>query len=168
VVAIEYPSRTRVGDEEIIRLVFGPEGADELALNGGISRRASIFDSHTVIAEAVVDLAGVEVRPPGALSGPLLPGKAVGFRWTVRPPESGTYRGTVWLFLVFADKETGRQSRRALLAISISMEVGELLGLDGGTARWAGGAGSVIGVVLAFPFLEDGLKYARRRTRAAA
>jgi hypothetical protein len=166
-IALEYPYKIRAGDLGIIRLAFEMDGAQSVAPVEEIEQTENAFESHTVIAEAVVDLPGMEVRPPRAVSEPLLPGQTVDFRWDVRPPISGMFRGTVWLFLVFIDKSTGEQSRTALVAQSISIEVGDFLGLDGRTTRLAGAAGSMIGVALAFPFLEDVVKRAWRKTRWA-
>jgi hypothetical protein len=112
-----------------------------------------------VIAEARFDIAGMEVRPADLVSEALAPGSSVTFRWSIRPPEAGIYRGTVWLYLHFVDKRNGEQSRKTVSAQIVEIEAVNFLGLSANFARTTGIVGSVVGTVIGFPFLEDIVKF---------
>jgi hypothetical protein len=94
-----------------------------------------------------------------------LRGQAVSFFWSVRPEESGTYRGTVWFYLRFVDKVSGEESQRTVSAQLVEIEAVNLLGLPANLVRTAGGVGSVIGAVVGFPFFEDIVKFILGRRR---
>jgi hypothetical protein len=119
-----------------------------------------------VIAEARFDMAGMEVRPAELVSEPLAPGNSVTFRWSVRPQDVGVYRGTIWLYLRFVDKQTGAESQKTVSAQLVEIEAVNFLGLSGQFARTTGIIGSVVGTIIGFPFFEDILKYLfKRRNR---
>jgi hypothetical protein len=164
---LEYPPKIRTGDSDVIRLTLEVDTLGNLTptaevqgniLKGGIVQIPNLFDTHNVIAEARLDLAGPEVRPGDTISEPLLQGQSVTFYWSVRPVSAGTYRGTAWFFLRFIDKVNGTESRKAISAQQIQIESTNLFGLNGNLARTAGGIGSIIGAVLGFPFIDDVLK----------
>ncbi len=174
---LEYPRSIRAGDSDVIRLTLevdtlgGAIPTAEVKGNsviGGDVRIPNLYQTHNVIAEADLDLAGVDFQPSGPISEPLLQGDSVAFRWSVHPTEPGTYRGTAWLFLIFTDKVTGEQSRTAISAQPMQIEATTLFGLGGDASRIAGGLGAVGGGVLGFPFADDLIKWlwARLRWRA--
>ncbi len=174
---LEYPAAIRAGDSDVIRLTLEVDalgGAVPTAevqgnlVTGGAVQIPNLYQTHNVVAEADLDLAGVDFQPNGPVSEPLLPGESVTFRWSVHPTAPGTYRGTAWLFLVFTDKATGALSRKAISAQPVQIEATTLFGLSGDAGRIAGGLGAVGGGVLGFPFADDVIKWlwtkARRRT----
>jgi hypothetical protein len=173
-VTLEYPEAIRSGDSDIIRLTLE---VDEL---GGITPTAEIagnrvtgetvdvpdlYATHNVIAEARLDMAGMEVRPPETISSPLLPGETVTFYWSVKPESSGAFKGTAWLHLRFVNKATGEESQRAISAQVVEIHTTDLLGLPAGIARTTGAVGSVVGGIIGFPFFDDILKALFRRLR---
>ncbi len=174
---LEYPSHIRMGDSDVVRLTL------EVDMRGNITPTAqfagntvtgttvqvpNLYETHSVIAEARLDLAGMEIRPGDVISEPLLPGQSVTFYWSVRPEGQGTYRGTAWLFLRFIDKATKEESRIPLSAQTVEISTADLFGMSGGLARTAGSVGSAIGAVLGFPFVSDVLKWLWRRARRSA
>lgn len=171
---LEYPPRINAGDSDIVRLTLEVDTLGNVTptavmqgnqVTGQVVQVPNVYDTHNVIAEARLNLAGVETRPSDLISEPLLRGESVTFYWSVRPEAAGTYRGTVWLFLRFQDRVTREESRKPLAAQTIEITSGELLGLNGNLARLTGGVGSVIGAVLGFPFIDDVLKWLWRRVR---
>jgi hypothetical protein len=169
---LEFPPKIRVGDSDVIRLTLevddlgGLTPTAELAGNrveGETIQIPNLYETHTVIAEAELDLAGPEIRPAEPIREPLLPGQSATFYWSIRPLQSGTFRGTVWLHLRFVNKASGLESRIAVSAQPIRVEASRLLGLPGDAARAAGGIGSVVGAILGFPFIDDLLKWLLRR-----
>jgi len=173
---LEYPPGIRVGDSEVIRLTLEVDDLGGLTptaeLAGNVVRGATVqipnlYESHNVIAEAQLDLAGVEIRPAEPIREPLLPGQSATFYWSIHPGQAGKFRGTVWLHLRFVDKLTRSESRIAVSAQPIQVEASRLFGLTGSVARAAGGIGSVLGAILGFPFIDDILKWLlRRRARS--
>ena len=171
---LEFPPQIRAGDSDVFRLTLE---VDEL---GGLTPTAQIegnvvtgqtieipnlYDSHNVTAEARLDMAGMEVRPPDVISEPLTPGESVTFYWSVRPLETGVYRGTVWLHLRFVDKVSRQESRKAVSAQTVEVEAVDFFGLSANFARATGAVGSVIGGALGLPFIGDILKFLFRRRK---
>ncbi len=173
-VTLEFPSHIRVGDSDIVRLTLEVDTLGNITptaqfegntVVGQTVQVPNLYETHSVIAEAELDLAGVEVRPSDVISEPLLPGQSATFYWSVRPPGSGTFRGTAWLFLRFIDKATKQESRIPLSAQTVEISTSNLFGMTGGLARTAGSVGSVVGAVLGFPFVTDVLKWLWKRAR---
>jgi hypothetical protein len=164
---IEFPPQIRAGDSDIVRLTLEVDDLGNLTptaeiggheIDGKIVEIPNLYESHQVIAEARFDIAGMEVRPPDLVSEALTPGSSVTFRWSVRPPNVGVYRGTIWLYLRFIDKQNGEESRKTVSAQLMEIESVNFLGLSGEFARTTGVIGSVIGTIIGFPFFEDIIK----------
>ncbi len=173
-VTLEFPPQIRAGDSDIVRLTLE---VDDL---GGLTPTASfegnqvtgetveipnLYETHNVIAEARLDLAGAEVRPSEIVRAPMGPEQSVTFYWSVRPLSKGTFKGTAWLFLRFVDKLTGEESQMAVSAQVVSIKTTDLFGFSAGFARTTGAIGTLIGGIAGFPFFEDILKLIFRRLR---
>ena len=169
---LEFPPQIRVGEGDVIRLTLEVDELGNLTPTAEVEGNVvtgetvvipNLYETHTVTAEARLDLAGVEVKPADLISEPLTQGESVTFFWSIRPPEVGIYRGTIWLHLRFKDKSDGEESRKTVSAQMVEIEAVNLLGLPLGLVRGAGAVGSVIGGILGFPFLEDIVKFLFRR-----
>ncbi len=169
---LEFPPRIRAGDADLVRLTLEVDDLGNLTptaqldgnvVTGKIVEVPNLYDSHQVIAEARFDLAGVEVRPPDLVSEALTPGSSVTFQWSIRPRDVGSYRGTIWLYLRFVDKQSGEESRKTVSAQIVEIEAVNVLGLSGEFARTTGVIGSVVGTIIGFPFLEDIVKLILKR-----
>jgi len=134
-------------------------------VTGGVVEIPNLYETHTVIVQARLDLAGVEVSPPGETSAQLVPGQTVSFFWSVSPREAGTFRGTLWMHLRFVDKVSGEESQRPILAQTVEIQGANLIGLSGNAARTTGLIGSVAGTIIGFPFLQDILKFLWKRRK---
>lgn len=172
---LEFPTRMRAGAEsDIVRLTLEVDDLGNLTptaeiegntVIGGQIEIPNLYETHLVIAEARLDLAGMEVRPADTISEPLTPGQSVTFYWSIRPDAPGTYRGTVWLHLRFVEKSTGGESRKAVSAQIVEIDAVDFFGLPVSLARTSGVVGSVVGGILGFPFLEDVLRFFIRRLK---
>jgi hypothetical protein len=165
---LEYPPKIRTGDSDVIRLTLEVDTLGNLTptaeiqgnlVTGQVVQIPNLYDTDNVIAEARVDLAGVEVRPSEEISETLSPGQSVTFYWSVRPETSGTFRGTAWFLLRFVDKVSGVETEKAISAQPVQIEAASFLGLNGSIARTAGGIGSLIGAILGIPFADDIIKW---------
>ena len=172
---LEFPSKMRAGVEgDIIRLTVEVDDLGNVTptaqINGNVVVGQTIevpdlYDTHNVIAEANLDLAGMDIRPSEAVFEPLKRGRSVTFYWSIHPRDVGTYRGTVWLHLNFVDKSTGEEDRIAVSAQIIEIEAVDFFGLSVNLARAFGVVGTVVGGVVGFPFLEDIIKFLFKRRR---
>ena len=169
---VEFPPQIRARDSDLVRLTLEVDDLGNLTptaeiggnvVGGEVVEIPNLYDSHHVIAEARFDLAGMDVRPADLASEALAPGNSVTFRWSIRPAEVGVYRGTIWLYLRFVDRQTGEESRRTVSAQLVEIEAVNFLGLSGQWARTTGIVGSVVGTILGFPFLEDMVKFLLKR-----
>jgi hypothetical protein len=169
---VEFPPQIRAGDSDLVRLTLEVDDLGNLTptaeiggnvVEGEVVEIPNLYESHHVIAEARFDLAGMDVRPADLVSEALAPGNSVTFRWSIRPEEVGVYRGTIWLYLRFVDRQTGEESRKTISAQLVEIEAVNFLGLSGAWARTTGIIGSVVGTILGFPFLEDIVKLLSRR-----
>jgi hypothetical protein len=170
---LEFPSRMRAGVEsDIVRLTLEVDDLGNITPTAQIEGNTvvgetieipDLYETHNVTAEAQLDLAGMQVQPAEAIYEPLKKGRSATFYWSIRPQETGLYRGTVWLHLNFANKSTGEADRIAVSAQIIEIEAVDFFGLSVNLARTSGLVGSVIGGVIGFPFLEDILKFLFKR-----
>jgi len=172
---LEFPSKMRAGVEgDIIRLTLEVDDLGHITPTAEIEGNVvvgeaikipDLYETHNVTAEARLDLAGMQVQPAESIYEPLKPGQSATFYWSIRPQEVGIYRGTVWLHLNFVDRSTQEQSRIALSAQIIEIQVVDFFGLSVNVARMSGMVGSVVGGVLGFPFIEDILRFLFKRRR---
>jgi hypothetical protein len=172
---LEFPPRIRAGDSDVVRLTLEVDNLGNLTptaqiggntVTGEVIEIPNLYETHHVIAEARFDIAGLEVRPTELISEPLTQGTSATFYWSIRPPDTGVYRGTIWLYLRFVDKRSGEESRKPISAQIVEIEAVDLFGLSANLARTTGVIGSVVGTVIGFPFLEDLIKFFfRKRSR---
>ena len=172
---LEFPPTIRAGDSDIVRLTLEVDELgnvtptaqfDEHVVTGEIVKIPNLYESHHVVAESRFDIAGVEISPADLISIPLAPGQSATFSWSIRPPDTGLYRGTIWLYLRFVDKLNGEESQITVSAQIVEIEAVNFLGFSGSFARTTGLIGSVIGTIVGIPFFEDIVKYLyRRRTK---
>lgn len=172
---LEFPSKMRAGVEgDVVRLTLEVDDLGNITptaqiegnvVTGETIQIPDMYDTHNVTAEARLDLAGMDVTPPESIFEPLKRGQSATFYWSIRPQETGVYRGTVWLHLNFEDRSTGESSRIAVSAQIIEIEAVDFFGLSVNVARTSGVVGSIVGGVVGFPFLEDILKFVFKRKR---
>jgi len=165
---LEFPPEIRAGDSDWIRLTLEVDNLGNITPTAEIEGNVilgktievpNLYETHHVIAEARLDMAGMEILPPDVSSQTLAQGQSVTFYWSIRPRETGVYRGTAWLYLRFVNKQNGEESRRAVSAQLVEIEAVNLFGLSGSFARTTGVIGSVVGTVIGFPFIEDIVKF---------
>ena len=161
--SIEWPATIRVGDSDIIRLTLETDNRGQVTPSAEVNghqitgQQVSIpdlYDLDNIIAEARLDMAGLQVSPDGAVRQTMLPGQTLVFYWSVSPSQAGLYRGVLWVYLDLIPKNGGEMDQRALVAHRIDIQSTTVLGLPAATARWISAGGAVFGSILGFPFLE--------------
>ncbi len=172
---LEYPPKMKAGAEsDVIRLTLEVDEQGNITptaqvegnvITGETIQIPNLYETHTVTAEARIDMAGMDVQPAGAIFEPMTPGQSVKFFWSIRPQETGVYRGTVWLHLVFVDRISGEETRMAVSAQIVEIEAVDFFGLSVNVARTSGVVGSIVGGIVGFPFLENIVKFLFKRRR---
>jgi hypothetical protein len=154
---LEWPSRIRTGDSDLIILTLeiDEDGNmtptaqfDDHQVRGSAVEIPNLYDTHNIIAQARLDLAGVDYTPRGEMVEPMRPGVPVVFSWSISPQNVGTYRGTVWVHLQFIPLDGSEPSRRVLSAQVLELDAVNLLGLGGTPARLIGAVGAMVGAFL--------------------
>jgi hypothetical protein len=148
---LEVPVSIQTGNQGFIRLVFMPE-----AVSTGTSETQGlqdIYSTHVVAVEARLEMGGLEVDPAGTLTRPLFLDQAVHFEWNLIPMQAGVYEGTVWLYLRFMPKDGSPGHSWPVSVQRVEIRACSLLGLSGLQARRMGGAGTLLGLVLASDLL---------------
>jgi hypothetical protein len=164
---IEWPRRVRVGDSDMVQLSFSvdPDGQLRDPNSGQIIEIPNLYDTHNLVLEVRLDIAGLQVAPQATISEPLRAGQSLIFYWSISPIQAGTYRGNLWVYLNIVPKGGGEIDRRALVAYRMEIEGRSVLGLPASTARWGGAAGTALGLVFSLPFLEEMLRRSWNRIR---
>ena len=171
---LEFPPQIRVGDSDRVRLTLEVDDSGNIVptaevegnvVTGEVVEIPNLYETHHVIAEAKFDITGVQVSPSEIFSQTLSQGQSVTFYWSVRPQETGVYRGTIWFYLRFVDNVSGEESQKTVSAQLVEIEAVSLLGIPTGLVRTFGGVGSVVGAIIGFPFFEDIVRfiYGRRK-----
>lgn len=170
---LEYPAKMRAGAEsDVVRLTLEVDDLGNITptaqidgnvVTGETIKIPDLYETHNVTAEARLDLAGMDVQPADSILEPLSRGQSATFYWSIRPQETGKYRGTAWLHLNFRDKKTGAESRIAVSAQLVEIEAVDFFGLSVNVARTSGVIGSFVGGVVGFPFIEDIIKFIFKR-----
>ncbi len=174
-IEIEWPAQMRVGDSDVIRLslvmdelgIITPTAVIEgHEVMGEPVKIPNLYETHNLVAEARLDLLGIESLPKGTISEPLSPGKTINFYWNIQSHTAGIYRGTLWLHVNIVPRgDDGQIERVALLAKPIEIESTTILGMSSQIARIFSLSGSVLSTIIGFPFLESILKFVWKTVR---
>jgi hypothetical protein len=172
---LEFPPKVKAGVEsDIVRLTLEVDEFGNITptahtegnvVIGEVIKIPNLYETHNVTAEARFDLAGMEIQPSGAIYQPLKRGESVTFYWSIRPQTTGVYRGTIWLHLNFVERSSGEESRMALSAQFVEIEAVDFFGFSVDFVRTSGVVGSVLGVIVGFPFFDDFIKFVWNRRK---
>jgi hypothetical protein len=165
---LEYPLKIKAGaGSDVIRLTLEVDSLGNITptanidgnvVEGEVIEFPNLYDTHNVTAEAQFDIAGLEVKPAGITYQPLKPGEKLDFYWSISAQNVGTYRGTIWLYLNFESRSSGEKSRIPVSAQVVEIEAVDLFGFSVNFVRTSGVVGSVLGIIVGFPFFEDIVK----------
>ncbi|MBX3037888.1 MAG: hypothetical protein KF758_13345 [Anaerolineales bacterium] len=168
-ITLEFPPKIKADSaSDIIRLTLEVDDLGNVTptayyetntVTGEVIQIPDLYETHNVGVETNFDIAGVDVKPSGITYQPLHKGKPVTFYWSIRAPQVGKFRGTIWVHLVFVDKVTGEESRRAVSAQIVEIEAVDFFGFSVNFVRTSGVVGSVLGIIVGFPFFDDIVKY---------
>lgn len=161
---LEWPSTIRVGDSDLILLTLDLDRQGNLTPTAMIEGHQiqeekiaipNLYETHYIFAEGRLDISGLVVEPNSEIIEALHPAQRVKLAWSVSPPQAGTFRGMVWLHLIFKPKQGGNEERQALSAQRIDIRAVNLMGLSGNAARWMGVIGAFLGSWLSFDSIAE-------------
>src|SRR5690606_38189797 len=116
-------------------------------VTGEVIQIPNLYETHNVGVKTRFDIAGIQVEPRGDIYQPLRQGESLTFYWSIRSEQVGKFRGTIWVYLVFADKATGEESQDPVSAQIIEIEAVDFFGFSVNFVRTSGVVGSVLGVI---------------------
>lgn len=166
---LEFPPKIKADStSDIVRLTLEVDDLGNITptayyetntITGEAIQIPNLYETHNVGVETRFDIAGLQIEPTGDVYQPLQQGVPVTFYWSVRAPQVGKFRGTIWVNLVFVDKVTGEESRKAVSAQIVDIEAVDFFGFSVNFVRTSGVIGSVLGLIVGFPFFDDIVKY---------
>ena len=171
-ISLEYPLQLRTGGVKIVRIRVDMDEHGQItptaeiggqAIQGRVISIPNLYDTHNLVLESRLDVAGLQIEPAGSQSEPLRPGRAVSFDWRVHANSPGTFQGSLWLYLNIVPKAGGDVERRTLLAPLIEMRASSFLGLNQYWADGLGVAGLIASSMLGVPFISSWLQQLRQR-----
>lgn len=162
-VEVEWPVSVRTGNSDLIRLGLVTRAEDYLTPTAEVPGSQTggtpveipdLYATHIITVIARLDAAGFEIDRPGDWAQELAPGEPLRWQWTIRAKDAGRQVAVVTLRLRFEPKAGGAAREREIYNRTLTVNTDTVLGLSGPAAQLLGGAGSVIGTVLGFPFLD--------------
>ena len=166
---LEFPPKIKAESaSDIVRLTLEVDDLGNVTptayyetntVTGEVIQIPDLYETHNVGVEASFDIAGIEVKPSGSVYQPLRQGAPVTFNWSVRAPQVGKFRGTIWVYLVFVDKATNEESRLPVSAQVIDIEAVDFFGFSTNFVETSGVVGSILGIIVGFPFFDDIVRY---------
>jgi hypothetical protein len=100
------------------------------------------------MAEARLELAGMEVSPNATMSQGMPAGRPVQFHWSFVSPMDRDSTGQVWLYIIVTSPRGDLGEKRPVSVQPVEVRAVDFLGLDGLQARALGWMGIVLGGVL--------------------
>ena len=137
--SIYWPEKIRTGASDTIQILVELDqdflSIDNPALTNDFQENITM-DAYYVNLEARVELAGIDIDPPGMMSKNILPGQKINFTWVIVGNFAGDYKGTIWLYLNLIPKQISEKSiKETLIAKPIKISVRNILGLNLNTLR---------------------------------
>jgi len=152
---LEGPAVIRVGDVDKITLKLEykqPEVKYE-----GLSDYKDNLSDYNILAEAFLDIRGLDVAPAYELIEIMRQEHPVNFHWSIKTEEIGNHQGMVWLYFRIIPKMGGVEKRVLSTAQKIEIRSISFFLLTGTTARWLGWLGLVMGSIMGLDQIFTGL-----------
>jgi hypothetical protein len=159
---LEWDSHNPIGDISIIKLSFDLEerndhsGVSQPSIKARFSNssqyvvvnQVEVNEEAAKLAEARLELAGVDLKPLGIVGQPFRPGGEVVFYWNVNSLVEGDFQGSAWLYVVDKSAPKNLRSRDPVAIQPIDLHWRDLFGLSGTAARYVG----IFGLLAGFLF----------------
>ncbi len=148
-VVLDWPTSMRIGDEEVIILVFEPVLNDALSSNPQ-GRFSDVYNNYNIMAEARFEVAGINVNPANPTRESMPSGHVAKFNWQINVEQAGSYHGNVWLSLRFLPLDGTPASQEPIFVREVDIHAVSLFGLNAPLVRVLGGVGIILSVLIIF------------------
>jgi len=148
-VMVEWPSVMRIADRYWMELDFS-QLDDGLSLTEQPAGFSDAYEDYNLMAEARFEVAGIRVEPSNPTRESMPRGQPLKFKWQLTATQPGTYDGTLWLSLRFLPLDGSPPSQQPVYVQKVRLTTTRLVGMSAPVARWTGGVGALLGIVLLF------------------
>ena len=148
-VVLEWPGSLRIGDTDVISLVFEPI-QNEAVASSAQGKFSDIYNNYNIMAEARIEAAGVRVNPANPTRESMPSGHTVKFKWQVNIEQTGSYQGNVWLSLRFLPLDGSPASQWPVFVRQVDIHAISIFGLSAAWARLLGGVGILLSGLIIF------------------
>lgn len=146
-VVLEQPISMRIGETELISLVFEPV-LTQPSSSSQLMEITYIYDRYNIMAEARYEVAGITLFPANPTRELMPAGQTVKFKWHISTHDSGSYKGTIWLSLRFLPLDGSQAIQIPIYIRDMTIQTTSLFGMNEAIAYFAGGTGIVLAGVL--------------------
>jgi hypothetical protein len=166
---LKWDSHHPIGDVSVIELSLDLEERDDLVFAPIPQKSISYTSSYrnpgetdTVLsaelAEARLELPGIEVKPREMVAQPFHPGGEAVFYWNVISNIEGDFMGRIWVY-VRNQANSGKEANRYPIAVQpVEFNWQSFFGLNGTMARYIGIFGLTAGILPIIAIWHNGRK----------
>jgi hypothetical protein len=156
-VVVAWPDSMRIGDQEVISLVFEP--VQDVSSDGYAEQGLSdVYASYALMAESRYEVAGMHADPPNPVRESMPAGQSVKFIWKINTREAGRSPGKIWLSLRFLPLDRSEASEVPIFVREVDIRANSLLGMSGPAARLWGSVGIISGIALNYDVMIGTIK----------
>lgn len=126
---LSYPVKAHLGDDIRVRLTLIP-------VDHAYGARISDGSFH-LVAEARLDFPLLEITPGGTVQQPFDFAEPRTFQWKIDLNDNGLFEGQFWMYILIVSSQ-GETERQAVLAVPMTLEARDFLGLNEHILVWPG------------------------------
>ncbi len=135
-----FPAHLRLGESGEVQLKFAPSPLAEAQ-----TEAADIYATHTILAEARLELSNGILASPDKVQASLPRDAIVTFRWQISPAQGREIGGEALLTLYYFPLDGSPTQDRLISAQKLKIGVTSFFGFSIQTARWIGLVGLAVG-----------------------
>lgn len=158
-VVLEWPTSMRIGDVEVITLIFEPIPSDTTS-SIPQGEFTNVYNNYNIMAEARFEVAGISVNPANPTRESMPSGDPVKFNWQIKVEQARYFHGNVWLSLRFLPLDGSHPSQVPIFVREVDIHAASLFRMGGPLARLLGSVGIILGVLIMF---DDMISLIRKR-----
>lgn len=124
---VSVPKRVWFGDSEKITINFTPDNTS----------KSNPDDKERINLEVDIVMNGAELKPPGIMVTPIIEGRPVNLKWSLKPYFNQTIRGSIWIYIVSNPTANNNEPQKKLIYTKDEIiKVDQIFGLKKNTLQW--------------------------------
>ena len=124
---VSVPKRVWFGDTEIITINFSPDN----------SSKSNPDENERINLEVDIVMNGAELKPPGIMVTPIIEGRPLKLKWSLRPYFNQTVRGSIWIYIVSNSTTNNNEPQKKLIYTKEEIiKVDKIFGLQKNALQW--------------------------------